>query len=623
MPVLKCKICGGDIEVNQDMTIGTCMYCGSTVTLPKINSEKKIRLFNRANQYRIDCEFDKAYSVYEAISQEDEQEAEAYWGMLLSEYGVEYVEDPKSMKRVPTCHRTKIKSITSSENYKNALIYADSESKFLYQDEAEDLDKLQKNIISVSAKEKPYDVFICYKETDDQTGQRTQDSILAQKIYEELEDKGIKTFFARISLEDKLGQNYEPFIFAALNTAKVMLLVTSSNENCNAIWVKNEWMRFIQFMEEDKNKNIIPVCHQMSPYELPDELTSFQAQDIDKVGAIQDLVYGINKLLGKAPRESNNQIINELLDEKVIREKKTQFVNRLLISTLIVVAVGFSFMCYWLPNTFSNGYTSFSNVDMAKKYMSIMAPFSCLLILSAICGASGVLTGLIRGYTKPLAKRSFFVGLVLFTAAVVNIRFNGFLVPGISFISIVYTLIAISITFMQFKNDLRFEFIGRLVIIILSVFLLFTNIGFTKKEISNHDIVNNKNQIIVSEKFANIRQSATTESEIVGEVYNGMVFDVIGRENNGKYEWIKICTAEGVNGYIRSDLVFEPIEIEIMEDYANVRERSDTACKIIGKVYKGDKFYAIQKTKGYRPWYKIYYDGQNKGWIGIEGIKEH
>ena len=187
--ILKCKMCGGDIEVSQDMTVGTCLFCGSTMTLPRIDSDKKARLFNRANQYRLNNEFDKAYDAYKAIVEEDEQEAEAYWGMLLSEYGVEYVEDPSTKKRVPTCHRTHVQSVRSSTNYKQAIQFADTESRFIYQDEAEVLDQLQKNIIAVSAKEEPYDVFICYKESDDVTGQRTKDSVLAQHIYEALEEK--------------------------------------------------------------------------------------------------------------------------------------------------------------------------------------------------------------------------------------------------------------------------------------------------------------------------------------------------------------------------------------------------------------------------------------------------
>ena len=78
------------------------------------------------------------------------EEAEAYWGMILSEFGVEYVEDPTSGKRIPTCHRTQVQSVRSSTNFQLAIQYADSERKFIYQDEAEVLDKLQRSILSVS-----------------------------------------------------------------------------------------------------------------------------------------------------------------------------------------------------------------------------------------------------------------------------------------------------------------------------------------------------------------------------------------------------------------------------------------------------------------------------------------
>ena len=181
--ILKCKMCGGDIEVSKDMSVGTCLYCGSTMTLPRIDTDKKARMFNRANQYRMENEFDKAYRVYEAILEEDAEEAEAYWGLILSEYGVEYVVDPVTQKRVPTCHRTQTKLIKSSSNYENAIKYADSESRFIYEDEAGIIDGIQKEILNISYKEEPYDVFICYKETDI-NGERTEDSVLAQEIYD-------------------------------------------------------------------------------------------------------------------------------------------------------------------------------------------------------------------------------------------------------------------------------------------------------------------------------------------------------------------------------------------------------------------------------------------------------
>lgn len=55
-------------------------------------------------------------------------------------------------------------------------------------------------------------MFICYKETD-ASGRRTPDSVLANDLYHQLTQEGFKVFFARITLEDKLGTAYEPYIF--------------------------------------------------------------------------------------------------------------------------------------------------------------------------------------------------------------------------------------------------------------------------------------------------------------------------------------------------------------------------------------------------------------------------
>lgn len=320
--ILKCKMCGGDIEVSQDMTVGTCLYCGSTMTLPRIDSEKKARLFNRANQYRLNCEFDKALDAYKSIIEEDEQESEAYWGMILSEYGVEYIEDPGTKKMIPTCHRTQIASIKSTTNYDLACKYADSESRLMYQEEAEEIDRIQKSILAISFKEDPYDVFICYKETDTESGERTQDSVIAQDIYNELSKQGFKVFFSRITLAEKLGKDYEPYIYSALSSAKVMLVVCTSYANVNSVWVKNEWSRYLHFMQENSQKVLIPVYTGMEIYELPDELNKFQAQDYSKIGSIQDITYSVKKIVSTEDREKKDSALEGLIREKIEREQK-------------------------------------------------------------------------------------------------------------------------------------------------------------------------------------------------------------------------------------------------------------------------------------------------------------
>ena len=55
-----CKMCGGELEVNQDATVGQCQYCGTKQTIPKTDNEKIMNLFNRANHYRMKNDFDSA-----------------------------------------------------------------------------------------------------------------------------------------------------------------------------------------------------------------------------------------------------------------------------------------------------------------------------------------------------------------------------------------------------------------------------------------------------------------------------------------------------------------------------------------------------------------------------------
>ena len=298
MAIFKCKMCGGDLEISEGVTVCDCDYCGTKQTVPTAKDENLHGLYNRANTLRIKSEFDKAEQLYEKIIQADETQAEAYWGLILCKYGIEYVEDPATFKRVPTCHRTSFDSIISDEDYKSALKYADAVQKNIYEQEAKEIDRIQKDIIELSSKEEPYDVFICYKETDE-TGKRTPDSVLAHDIYEKLTEKDYKVFFARVTLEGKLGQEYEPIIFAALRSSKVMLVVGTKQEFFNAVWVKNEWSRFLSFMKDDKDKYLIPCFKDMDAYDMPEEFLPFQSQDMGKLGYIQDLIRGIDKLFDR------------------------------------------------------------------------------------------------------------------------------------------------------------------------------------------------------------------------------------------------------------------------------------------------------------------------------------
>ena len=311
MAIIKCKMCGGDIEISADKTFGTCEYCGSTMTLPKTDDGQRLSLFNRGTHLRRGGEFDKAAAIYERLIGENDADAEAHWNLVLCRYGIEYVQDPASGERIPTCHRASFDSILNDVDYQAALQYSDGVARSLYEKEAQRIASLQKDILAISQKETPFDVFICYKESDE-NGKRTKDSALAQDIYYQLTDAGYKVFFARITLEDKLGQEYEPYIFAALHSAKVMVVVGTKPEYLNAVWVKNEWSRYLALMRTDRSRLLIPCYRDMDPYDMPEELSMLQSQDMGRIGFIQDLIRGVKKVVDAAkPQEAVTETVKE------------------------------------------------------------------------------------------------------------------------------------------------------------------------------------------------------------------------------------------------------------------------------------------------------------------------
>ncbi|MDE7360527.1 MAG: TIR domain-containing protein [Oscillospiraceae bacterium] len=303
MAIFKCKMCGGDLNVQEGLTVCECEYCGTKQTVPVADNEKKINAFNRANHLRSVCEFDKAAGVYESIVAEFPEEAEAYWGLCLCKFGIEYVDDPATGKKIPTCHRTAYDSIFEDGNFEQALEWADSVAHSVYRAEAKEIDRLQKEILEIAKNEQPFDVFICYKESDE-NGQRTVDSELAHDIYDVLTEKGYKVFYSRITLKAKLGQDYEPYIFSALNSAKVMLAIGTKYEYYNAVWVKNEWSRYLALMSKDSGKTLIPCYRDIDAYDMPKEFKHLQGQDLSSPRAFQDLVSNIEKII---PKNSNGQ----------------------------------------------------------------------------------------------------------------------------------------------------------------------------------------------------------------------------------------------------------------------------------------------------------------------------
>ena len=295
--IYECTMCGGDVLFNQGDSVGICDSCGRRTPVPHNSDDIKLKQFNRANRYRRIFFFFFSLASYEYILDQDDNNAEAHWGAFLSRHGIEYVEDEKTKKRTPTFHKMQMASVLADEDYLDAVKFAATpDAQKIYQERCKEIADIQKQIIEVSkSKEQQYDVFICYKERDGD--ERTQDSVNAENLYDYLTRKGYRVFFARKTLQ--LGVRYEPYIFSALQSARVMLVLGSKAEYFSAIWVKNEWSRYLDLMKDhSKNRTLIPCFWNLNPDDdLPVELAHLQAQNMCKVGAMQDLASGIAKIL--------------------------------------------------------------------------------------------------------------------------------------------------------------------------------------------------------------------------------------------------------------------------------------------------------------------------------------
>lgn len=266
---IRCETCGGELKYSEDRKSAVCLNCGNEYHFKEEKSENLAMMLNLANKARLANDFDGAIQKYEAVIEENPTDAEAHWGLVLSTYGIEYVEDPRTHERIPTCRRTVKQSIIENKDYLAAIENAAPEQREVYEVRAKLIDKLQTKIKKQLESEEDYDVFISFKATDN-NGYPTKDSVVARAIYDELEKRGIKTFFSEVTLKHRLGEDYEPIIYKALYSCKFFILVATSEENMNSAWVKNEWSRFRdRVVDEAMTKAGCAVFENLGLNELP------------------------------------------------------------------------------------------------------------------------------------------------------------------------------------------------------------------------------------------------------------------------------------------------------------------------------------------------------------------
>ena len=322
-----CKICGGPLQISGMVREIECEYCGNVIELDGERA-KFANLYSKADDAWSRKDFDEAIKCYQEITEEDHMQHEAHWGIALCRYGIAYEIDPVTQKKMPTCNRINRESILDDKDYIAAIKYANESNRANYEQRAKEIDSISKEFLKIVDKEKPYDVFISYKKTDDVTKKLTIDRDYAMNLYVILKEKGFKVFFAEETLNSVAGVKYEPYIFAALTSAKVMVLFGSRKEYFEATWVKNEWRRFLALSKSNPEKKLIPAYIDCEPYEaIPQELLPLHFLDAKSIAFNAEIAENIKKIVGGteeqlkagktleeryAPKEKVDKIVNEI-----------------------------------------------------------------------------------------------------------------------------------------------------------------------------------------------------------------------------------------------------------------------------------------------------------------------
>lgn len=274
MGALKCKMCGSNLEIEDSITVCKCEKCGTSQTVPDIEDDKELKLFERAGRLRFNCDFDKAAGIYNTITDSYPEEAEGYWGLILCKYGIEYV-DNASGKKVPVCHRISYDSVMDDEDFELVMENSDSESRAIFREEAKIIEENRKEYIRIAESEQPYDIYISYRAKDD-NGDKTAVSEIAEHLYNKLTSAGYRVFLSEAALKGKKRSDCEPYIYSALNSANVMLALGTSYDDYNDVWVKNEWNRYLEIAVKNKNKCLIPCYKDVDEYDIPKEFAGLK-----------------------------------------------------------------------------------------------------------------------------------------------------------------------------------------------------------------------------------------------------------------------------------------------------------------------------------------------------------
>ncbi len=355
MIIKRCKCCGEPLSDNykrinqKGEEIFNCIYCGTdNYDIEKTTPEKKEyendvkEVYHLLNNLKYEEAEEKIDFIKDRFDNKEDYLGELNFLLVLARNGVCYVKDYKndSKRYIATLNSVSFKPIMDSEYAKKAMnLEIDEEKKTKYQKEFDYIEKIRSGIVSeYNNPDNQCDIFISFKDTAiDQNGNpivdvngeklKTKDYEIAYQIYTKLKEvePNFKVFFSPISLKEKAGVDYEKYIFTALNKAKVFILVGTNIKHIEWPWVKNEWKRYLNLINNSElNKNpdsFLLVYSHMNIHDLPNQIQSRQAISLsNNLNAFDEILSSVRKICFLEDVEiksiqNNNEMLLELGDK--------------------------------------------------------------------------------------------------------------------------------------------------------------------------------------------------------------------------------------------------------------------------------------------------------------------
>jgi hypothetical protein len=257
-----CQRCPSKDWILIDGQPSLCARCKHPIPKYSYESDKESQMYHHANDALSEKDFDVALDLFKSYLKSYPNNPNAVMGLLLSQYKISYDYDLKANHYIPRNH-----DIELPPNFEKEILFKQAIALFK---QVGDIDAIQhwqtlaaqinttiREFNQFAKESTSCDVFISFKHTEqDDKGEwkETPDAAIAEHLYHQLIQLGYSSesiFFSKIDNQYYTG-DFEAKIYYKIRTAKLFILVSSSNDYLESPWVKNEWARYYSLMNQGK-----------------------------------------------------------------------------------------------------------------------------------------------------------------------------------------------------------------------------------------------------------------------------------------------------------------------------------------------------------------------------------